>query len=270
MIHGIDVSGYQSSNYDIRGQSFVFVKATEGSSYVNPKYHDQLAHGRSNGLVIGHYHFEHHGSVASQVEYFIEHADVKKGEIIALDWEQRGLNTADKDVWLKAIKKHYPNNKVILYTYTSMWKGVDSSNFVQDGLWIADPNHSAGKPAIEHPWLFHQYSSAGNIDRNVAKFDTVDKLRSWCSAPKPKPIYAPFPGDKYFRIGRTSKLVTELGKALVRAGWKGYKFGPGPIFTATDKKAVAWFQRKQGWSGADADGYPGPETWKRLKVNKPK
>lgn len=94
-------------------------------------------------------------------------------------------------------------------------------------------------------------------------------------APKPSPSpaptgLAPFPGSSYFRIGRTSKLVTELGRALERVGYKGYRFGPGPVFTSADRKAVQWFQKKQGWTGADADGYPGPETWKRLKVRKPK
>ena len=41
-------------------------------------------------------------------------------------------------------------------------------------------------------------------------------------------------------------------------------------FTLADKRAVTWFQKKQGWTGSDADGYPGPETWKRLKVASPK
>lgn len=267
MIHGVDVSNYQPSNYDIKGQSFAFVKATEGSSYLNPKYHDQLTHARTNGLVVGHYHFEHHGSVASQADYFTNHADVRKGEIIALDWEQRGLDTADKDTWLKVIKNRHPDNKVILYTYTSMWKGVDSSSFVQDGLWIADPNHPAGQPAITHPWIFHQYSSAGNIDHNVAKFDTVDKLRSWANAPKPAPVYAPFPGDKYFFYGRTSKLVTEVGKALVRAGYKGYKVGPGPVFGPADRRGVKWFQEQHAELRGDADGHFGPVTWRMLKVS---
>ncbi|WP_455753306.1 recombinase family protein [Streptomyces bobili] len=27
---------------------------------------------------------------------------------------------------------------------------------------------------------------------------------------------------------------------------------------------VADFQRAQGWTGSDADGYPGPETWRQL------
>lgn len=88
-------------------------------------------------------------------------------------------------------------------------------------------------------------------------------------APKPKPVYAPFPGVGFFRLGKKDKLITELGKALVRAGYKGYTVGPGPEFTRADIKAVAWFQKKQGWTGNDADGYPGPETWKRLKVAKP-
>lgn len=90
------------------------------------------------------------------------------------------------------------------------------------------------------------------------------------AAAKPKPVYAPFPGDKYFHYGRTSKLVTEVGKALVRAGYKGYKVGPGPVFGPADRKGVQWFQRKQGWTGSDADGRFGPETWKRLKVAQPK
>lgn len=87
-------------------------------------------------------------------------------------------------------------------------------------------------------------------------------------APKPKPVYAPFPGVSFFRSGRKHPLITAMGKRLVSEGYKGYKVGPGPAFTQSDIKAVAWFQRKQGWSGSDANGYPGPETWKRLRVPK--
>lgn len=85
---------------------------------------------------------------------------------------------------------------------------------------------------------------------------------------KPKPVYAPFPGAKFFYLGKKDPLITAMGKALVKAGYKGYKVGPGPEFTRADIAAVKWFQKKQGWTGSDADGYPGPETWKRLKVTK--
>lgn len=87
-------------------------------------------------------------------------------------------------------------------------------------------------------------------------------------ATAPAVKYEPFPGRAFFRIGRVSKRITALGRALEKAGYKGYKFGPGSLFTKQDLAAVKWFQKKQGWSGADADGYPGSETWKRLKIPK--
>lgn len=85
---------------------------------------------------------------------------------------------------------------------------------------------------------------------------------------KPKPVYAPFPGRGYFKVGRNSSLVTAVGKRLVANGYKGYRVGPGPKWSEADRKGIEWFQRKQGWIGSDADGYPGPETWRRLKVPK--
>lgn len=84
--------------------------------------------------------------------------------------------------------------------------------------------------------------------------------------PKPSPVYAPFPGSGFFYLGKSHPLILAMGKALVREGYSGYQVGPSSKFERGDIKAVAWFQRKQGWSGSDADGYPGPETWKRLKV----
>jgi hypothetical protein len=89
-------------------------------------------------------------------------------------------------------------------------------------------------------------------------------------APKPVPVYAPFPGDKYFFYGRTSKLVTEVGRALVRAGYKGYKVGPSPVFGPADRRGVKWFQTQHKELAGDADGHFGPLTWKMLKVRPPK
>lgn len=90
------------------------------------------------------------------------------------------------------------------------------------------------------------------------------------SAPKPAPHYAPFPGDKYFFYGRTSKLVTEVGKALVRAGYKGYKVGPSPVFGPGDRKGIQWFQSQHKELAGAADGHFGPLTWKLLQVAPPK
>ncbi|MGW2919532.1 peptidoglycan-binding protein [Streptomyces angustmyceticus] len=85
------------------------------------------------------------------------------------------------------------------------------------------------------------------------------------SPTKPKPSIPAFPGVQYFRPGAKNQFVTALGKQLVAKGYgRFYKVGPGPHWTAVDRAAVRAFQTDQGWTGSDADGYPGPQTWKRL------
>ncbi|MFJ8929217.1 peptidoglycan-binding protein [Streptomyces sp. NPDC102364] len=74
-----------------------------------------------------------------------------------------------------------------------------------------------------------------------------------------------FPGIQYFKPGANNKYVEQLGKQLVKKGYGGhYTVGPGPRWSEADRKNVQAFQRTQGWAGTDADGYPGPETWRRL------
>ncbi len=55
------------------------------------------------------------------------------------------------------------------------------------------------------------------------------------------------------------RLVAHLGPDI-------YREGPGPRLTATDVANLAKWQRSQGWIGADADGYAGPESWRRLML----
>ncbi|MEN8650226.1 peptidoglycan-binding protein [Streptomyces sp. 21So2-11] len=86
------------------------------------------------------------------------------------------------------------------------------------------------------------------------------------TAPAPAPTAgAAFPGMGYFKPGQSNVYVEKLGKQLVKKGFaKHYGSGPGPRWTEADRRNVEAFQRAQGWRGAAADGYPGPQTWKRL------
>ncbi|MFD7605142.1 peptidoglycan-binding protein [Streptomyces mirabilis] len=80
-----------------------------------------------------------------------------------------------------------------------------------------------------------------------------------------KPSVPAFPGTIYFRAGAKNKYVTQLGTQLVKKGYgKFYKQGPGPTWTAVDKAAVRAFQLAHKELSGDADGYPGPLTWKIL------
>ncbi|MFI5807700.1 peptidoglycan-binding protein [Streptomyces sp. NPDC051561] len=74
-----------------------------------------------------------------------------------------------------------------------------------------------------------------------------------------------FPGTEHFRPGRSSTYVEQLGRQLVEKGFGAhFKEGPSPRWGEADRRNVEAFQRAQGWRGAEADGYPGPETWRRL------
>ncbi|WP_328747732.1 peptidoglycan-binding protein [Streptomyces sp. NBC_00285] len=74
-----------------------------------------------------------------------------------------------------------------------------------------------------------------------------------------------YPGRAMFRPGARNEYVTRLGGQLVKKGFgKYYTSDPGPRWGEPDRRAVEAFQRAQGWRGGAADGYPGPETWRRL------
>ncbi|WP_221362301.1 peptidoglycan-binding protein, partial [Streptomyces beigongshangae] len=76
---------------------------------------------------------------------------------------------------------------------------------------------------------------------------------------------AGYPGRALFRPGAENAYVTRLGKQLVKKGFGTYYTrGPGPRWGESDRRNVEAFQRAQGWRGGAADGYPGPETWRRL------
>ncbi|MFF3848283.1 glycoside hydrolase family 25 protein [Streptomyces sp. NPDC002328] len=184
MLRGIDVSVYQSSSYGTDGLSFVFVKSTEGRTYVNPKLAAQTKHAREAGLVVGFYHFLWPGNLTDQAEHFVAKTPERAGDILAVDWETTGGGThasnAEKDRFIRKVKELRPRHRVILYCNRDFWLNVDTTSYDGDGLWIADYG-TAGKPRIKAPWLFHQYTD-DPIDKNVGRFADKAALREWAGS----------------------------------------------------------------------------------------
>lgn len=85
-------------------------------------------------------------------------------------------------------------------------------------------------------------------------------------APAKPPVYEPFPGAAFFHTGRRSPIITAMGRRLVAEGCGRYNHGPGPQFTNADRRSYAAWQKKLGYTGADADGIPGKKSWDALKV----
>ncbi|GGP32878.1 hydrolase [Streptomyces capoamus] len=183
MLHGIDVSAFQSSSYGTDGLSFAFIKATEGRSYVNPRLTGQTKTARDAGLVVGFYHFLWPGDLTAQAEYFLSHAPDRAGDILAVDWETTGDGThasnAEKDRFLRKLKESRPHNRVVLYCNRHFWLDIDTTSYAGDGLWIAD-YVTAGRPRVKAKWRFHQYTSEPH-DKDVANFASKAALRDWAT-----------------------------------------------------------------------------------------
>ncbi|MER6109262.1 peptidoglycan-binding protein [Streptomyces hirsutus] len=82
--------------------------------------------------------------------------------------------------------------------------------------------------------------------------------------PTPKPV-PPFPGRNMFGPGKENAHITLLGRQLVRKGFgKHYRTGPGPKWSDADRKNLRDFQLSRRELRGDADGLPGPLTWKLL------
>lgn len=99
----------------------------------------------------------------------------------------------------------------------------------------------------------------------------VDKYGRHVSLDRPAQTtsFVPFPGEGWFKDEPRSPIVTAMGKRLVAEGCSAYEDGPGPQWTDADRKSYAKWQRKCGFTGDAANGWPGKTSWDRLKVPKP-
>ncbi|MFJ2263114.1 peptidoglycan-binding protein [Streptomyces sp. NPDC087844] len=79
------------------------------------------------------------------------------------------------------------------------------------------------------------------------------------------PAVPAFPGRKYFVAGASNAYVLQLGKQLVKRGFGDhYKVGPSRNWGEADRLNVRDFQKSRKELRGDADGAPGPLTWRLL------
>lgn len=251
MIHGYDVSAYQAEKFPVTGIDFVIIKATEGSTYVNPRLAAQLAWARKNGLSVGFYHFGHTGNVEAQADFFLKTAKPQAGDHLWFDWESTGgkhPTNAEKDQWIKYVQTKAKGHRVGLYCNTSFWKDIDTTSFAGDGLWIAD-YVTAGKPRITADWKLHQHTDSP-LDTDVADFASKAAMVAWAKPAAVAPERYPgadlslFFGTKYKgSLMNVDKLLwhTTEGRTVVdySGGAEAPTLTAAPDMTA---KKLRWYQ----------------------------
>lgn len=128
-IYGIDVSHHQGNiewnkvdNWNNKKIDFVYVKATEGSSYIDPKYHLNIKGAKEKGILVGSYHyFRTTSSPEQQFLHFKNIVDKDLQDLIPMiDLEEnKTLNSEEYnervEKFLDLVKK-YIGKKPILYS----------------------------------------------------------------------------------------------------------------------------------------------------------
>ncbi len=177
-IHGIDISHYQGNidwnklrNGMISGcpLRFIMIKATEGSTRLDPKFKDNFHQARENGYIRGAYHFwSNKSSARDQAAWFLSKVKLEDGDLPpVLDIEHMPENRSVEDfqcdvlTWLHVVEDRY-HVKPILYTYYKFKQQYLNAPVFDDyPYWIA--HYYVDKIQYEGPWKFWQHTDAGRL-----------------------------------------------------------------------------------------------------------
>lgn len=151
MLLGCDISHHNAVNkMDYKRYDFYIIKATEGATYVDPRWNNHLAHIQVYGKLYGFYHFARPDLNAPEEEAqnFVEQVGKYAGDCIyALDWEEKALSYPI--TWaLKWLDTVYALTGVrpLIYcpaSYCHKLKPIYNANY---GLWVAQWNKAIKKP----------------------------------------------------------------------------------------------------------------------------
>ncbi|NUP35932.1 MAG: peptidoglycan-binding protein [Streptomyces sp.] len=124
-----------------------------------------------------------------------------------------------------------------------------------------DCTRNASTWAIQPGWYPHKGVPENNHDDPLS-------WPAFTGPPGPNPSqYEPFPAAGFFKAGRRSPIIAAMHKRLVDEGCSRYQSHlDADLWGTGDVRSYAMWQRKLGYTGADADGIPGPTSWAKLKV----
>ena len=176
-VRGVDVSVYQGEiNWEILASQkieFVFIKATEGSSYADEKFVYNWKEADKTSLRLGAYHFfSFDSSGKNQAENFISTVPKRKGMLppavdieFYADKEKKPpdveITRRELQVLLDELEKEY-GAKPILYATEKAYNLYLAGQFLEYPIWI---RNIFSKAQLEdgRKWTFWQYSDHGRL-----------------------------------------------------------------------------------------------------------
>ncbi len=187
-VRGVDVSSYQGKidweTLSSQNLSFVFMKATEGSSWVDPCFSYNYEQAQNTQLRIGAYHFfSYDSSGEAQAEHFIstvEKINNMLPPVIDLEfYGDKEKNPAQPkqvreqlDIMLKKLEQHYAQ-KPIIYATEKSYSMYLSGSYEEYDIWI---RNVITKPSLSdnRQWTFWQYTNREQLEGYEGKEKYID------------------------------------------------------------------------------------------------
>lgn len=170
-IVGCDVSRYQGEiQWDVLSQqdiAFAYIKATEGSSYVDPNFEENWEQAFQTDLLVGAYHFFSFESPGdNQASHFVQTVPPKSNMLPPVadiefygNYNEQNTNASEireeLNAFLLATEKFY-GAKPMIYTTPEAYDHFIKGYFEEYPLWIRS---ILTKPAIDREWSFWQYTN---------------------------------------------------------------------------------------------------------------
>lgn len=210
-LYGVDISSHQHTgsgnrNIDIPkavdgGISYAFVKATEGTNYMNPHFRDDVIRFIEKDTPVGFYHYakptDSTEEAKAQARLFVAVTGMDKGvktiaPVLDIEENKENLTPSQLVEWTHAFVNEVKNltgMDVMIYTYPNFWLDEmgNTTEFSHLPLWIASYNnktHPGDIPGGWETWTFWQYTSEGKVDGYGGKIDlnvfngTPEELKS--------------------------------------------------------------------------------------------
>lgn len=177
-VKGVDVSSYQGqiewSKLQEQGIKFAFIKATEGSSFVDKTFKNNWDNAGKTTLRVGAYHFFSYDSKGiTQAQNFIKTVPISKPSLPpVIDVEFYGDKAKNPPVrsqvekelqaMVEMLEEHY-GKRVILYTTKKAYDLYIKDGFEQCDIWIRDVFTEPSLPD-KRAWTFWQYTDREQLD----------------------------------------------------------------------------------------------------------
>lgn len=182
-MNGIDIASYQSDlNIAKVPCNFVIIKATQGTTYVNPALKKHWRQATECEKLVGLYHYASKGGAEAEAAFFVETVNSISGvgrAILVLDWEKESNdNFPNPDYARRFLAAVYAATGVrpFIYMSKSVCRSCDWSAVAPSfPLWAAQYKNNNPTGYQITPWtdsrgfgawsaaLIYQYSSRGRL-----------------------------------------------------------------------------------------------------------